>query len=327
MRRPTTAPTRIAIACQGGGSHTAFTAGALRELLLPGRLAGYELVGLSGTSGGAVCAALAWAGLVTEGAESARERLAGFWSDLAAAAPWDAVLNNWAVWAAGFPVTVDVSPYAYSPAAQPTLERLLRRHLRLEEVPDDPGRRRRPALFVGAADVLNGGGTAFRGETLALEEVIASAAVPPLFQAVRADGRLWWDGLYSQNPPVRELFDLDTKPQEIWVVRINPSGCEAEPVSSAGIRDRRNQMAGNLPLDHELYLIDKINRLRAEFPVLATRYDPVTVREIALDIALDYPSKLDRSPALLQRLMARGAEKAEAFLSDVSLRVVPPAGR
>jgi NTE family protein len=45
---------RVAIACQGGGSHTAFTAGVLRRLLRAEELAGYEVVGLSGTSGGAV---------------------------------------------------------------------------------------------------------------------------------------------------------------------------------------------------------------------------------------------------------------------------------
>ena len=55
---------RVAIACQGGGSHTAFTAGVLERLLQPERLEEYEVVGLSGTSGGAVCATLAWVALV-----------------------------------------------------------------------------------------------------------------------------------------------------------------------------------------------------------------------------------------------------------------------
>ena len=49
---------RVAIACQGGGSHTAFTAGMLKRLLLEGREE-HEIVALSGTSGGAVCALLA----------------------------------------------------------------------------------------------------------------------------------------------------------------------------------------------------------------------------------------------------------------------------
>jgi NTE family protein len=51
---------RVAIACQGGGSHTAFTAGVLKGLLLSGRLQEHEVVALSGTSDGAVCALLAW---------------------------------------------------------------------------------------------------------------------------------------------------------------------------------------------------------------------------------------------------------------------------
>ena len=45
---------RVAIACQGGGSHTAFTAGALKKLLKEKGTEGheeYEIVALSGTSG------------------------------------------------------------------------------------------------------------------------------------------------------------------------------------------------------------------------------------------------------------------------------------
>ena len=52
----------VAIACQGGGSHTAFTCGALQCLLADGN---HRIVALSGTSGGAVCALLARYGLLT----------------------------------------------------------------------------------------------------------------------------------------------------------------------------------------------------------------------------------------------------------------------
>src|SRR5918997_402729 len=54
---------RIAIACQGGGSHTAFTAGALKKLLTE-KPDEYNVVALSGTSGGAICALLAWYALI-----------------------------------------------------------------------------------------------------------------------------------------------------------------------------------------------------------------------------------------------------------------------
>jgi NTE family protein len=56
--------TKVAIACQGGGSQTAFTAGALRRILRDPELdRSYELVALSGTSGGGpvLPACLVWA--------------------------------------------------------------------------------------------------------------------------------------------------------------------------------------------------------------------------------------------------------------------------
>ena len=52
---------RIAIACQGGGSQCAFVAGALKTLFAQGVQNRFKIVGLSGTSGGALTAALAWA--------------------------------------------------------------------------------------------------------------------------------------------------------------------------------------------------------------------------------------------------------------------------
>ena len=48
-------PIRVAIACQGGGSHTAFTAGVLSRLFEADVTSKYKIVGLSGTSGGAIC--------------------------------------------------------------------------------------------------------------------------------------------------------------------------------------------------------------------------------------------------------------------------------
>ena len=66
---------RVAIACQDGGSHTAFAAGVLRGLLRPEWLRGHELVAISGTSGGAVCALLAWHHLLKGDAAGAAKDL------------------------------------------------------------------------------------------------------------------------------------------------------------------------------------------------------------------------------------------------------------
>lgn len=84
----------IAIACQGGGSHAAFTAGVLPALMQQcdnlrlaqsgsvARSAGQVpvLVGLSGTSGGAISALLGWFGFITGGAPEAQRLLEQFWA-------------------------------------------------------------------------------------------------------------------------------------------------------------------------------------------------------------------------------------------------------
>ena len=67
---------RVAIACQGGGSHTAFTAGTLKKMLEEGHER-YDFVAFSGTSGGAVCALLAWYALIEHSKGEAGAREAG----------------------------------------------------------------------------------------------------------------------------------------------------------------------------------------------------------------------------------------------------------
>jgi NTE family protein len=59
--------------------------------------------------------------------------------------------------------------------------------------------------------------------------------------------------------------------------------------------------------------------LRRAYPALAERYQEIKVRVVELGIeALDQPSKLDRSRELIQRLMHRGAERAEWFFDERS---------
>ncbi len=61
-------PKSIAIACQGGGSHTVFAAGVLQAILSDNiDNDAFEIVALSGTSGGAICSLLAWYGLLRDG--------------------------------------------------------------------------------------------------------------------------------------------------------------------------------------------------------------------------------------------------------------------
>jgi NTE family protein len=84
---------RVAIACQGGGSQTAFTAGVLRGLFEAGAHEEFDIVGISGTSGGAICATLAWVSLV-QGDAQPWQRLYDFWDDNAAKSPTERAFNE-----------------------------------------------------------------------------------------------------------------------------------------------------------------------------------------------------------------------------------------
>ena len=46
-------------------------------------------------------------------------------------------------------------------------------------------------------------------------------------EAEEVDGGYYWDGTYSQNPPVREFLAgvrKEATPDELWILRINPAG-------------------------------------------------------------------------------------------------------
>jgi NTE family protein len=306
---------RVAIACQGGGSHAAFAAGVLVKLLSARWRERFELVALSGTSGGAICASLVWRGLVSKGPTQAVERLLGFWRDVEVHDLADAISNFWGVWLSRLPVSVDVNPYLFEPTAEPTLRRLLHTHLDLEHLDGD---RSCPKLLIGATDVLHGNRVIFTGEDLTYDGVIASAAVPPLFRAVKAGQYLCWDGLFTTNPPVREFTDLNPPPDEIWLVQINPQSRSDEPRTLQEITDRRNELSGNLSLGQELFFVQKINELLEAHAELGHKYKPIQIRVVELGGELDYPSKLDRSPAFIEDLIQRGHERAEAFFDERS---------
>ncbi len=306
----------VAIACQGGGSHTAFTGGVLQRLLADGN---HRIVALSGTSGGAVCALLAWYGLLTGGAAEAGRLLTGFWEATAATTLSGKAANAWLVGLArleGLVTLPTVSPYAYPDIAGAAFTDLLTRHVdvdRLARLQQSPPADQ-PLLLVGAADVLTGDFKAFssRRREITVNAVLASAAVPLLFRAVEEEGRYYWDGLFSQNPPVRELPHAG--PEEIWVIRINPRGRPTEPKTVGDIADRRNELAGNLSLEQELFFIRKVNEWADR---LGEPYRRIEIREIALDLDLDLASKLDRSPAFIRRLFDAGREQADDFLAGL----------
>jgi NTE family protein len=350
---------RIAIACQGGGSQCAFVAGALKALFAQDVHRRFEIVGLSGTSGGALTAALAWFGLLeqAQGDRAAIEdRIIACWKDLSAQTPAEVALDGAAIellrlTERGLLPTVARSPSSlgfrlWSGAAARFIGRpeftdlraLILRHLDFQALPSlvAPAS---PVLLAGAGDVLEGTIKIFSSvnSEISAESLLASAAVPTLFPAAWVGGHAYWDGIFASNPPViaflqQRYMGKGKVPEEIWIVQVNPTQIDAVPQTAADISDRRNHLAGNLSLRHELQLIEMVNFLlhegaltegfRARFGLDTA--EAITVRFIrmspSLQRGLDYPSKLSRQPGHIDRLIADGEAQASAFLAELPER-------
>ncbi|SDK05628.1 patatin-like phospholipase family protein [Natronorubrum texcoconense] len=314
-------PTPVAIACQGGGSHTAFTAGVLDRLLSdPVLEREIDIVGFSGTSGGAVCALLAWYGREHPDHEP-DELLADYWADLAAEGPIDRTANSAIRWTSqlermGVPLP-DVSPY-HSPAAywgKREFLDLLERHVDFEAIPQLLDGTE-PALLISAIDVLTGQFKLFREDELSPEAILASAAIPYAFKAVEVDGSYYWDGLFSKNPPVKDFVtNRETPdPDEVWIVKINPERRDRVPKSSDGIADRRNELSGNKSLNAEVSFVEHINDW-IEAGYLPEKFTHTEIERIRFGRSdLGWRTKLERSPEFVESLYADGEDAAEAFL-------------
>ena len=330
---------RVVVACQGGGSQTAFTAGVLTELLADRSV---EIRALSGTSGGAVCALLAWYGLLTHRPEDGIRRLEDFWEDNTTHGFYENLLQAVTVASirtvAELGITVEFSPYNIPFDARQQFLQLLERHIPFDDIRPDELDPAGPRLLVGATDVRSGRFRVFRShvvngypaDRISGTVILASSAVPTLFRAVRVGEDVYWDGVYAQNPPIRELVDAGRSvastgtdgppPEELWVIQIDPDRRSGVPMAVDAIRDRRTELSANISYQQEIFAIGHVNKLIQERLLTAralARYRPIKVRVITMSDAvasgLDWESKLVRSPGFINRLFAHGKERARLF--------------
>jgi NTE family protein len=117
---PERAPVEVDLALQGGGAHGAFTWGVLDRLLEEPWL---SIVGISGTSAGAMNAAVMVAAHAAGGASLARASLDSFWrrvSDSARMSPFqrgplDILLGRWTLDHSPMFIAMDLASRLFSP--------------------------------------------------------------------------------------------------------------------------------------------------------------------------------------------------------------------
>jgi NTE family protein len=179
-----------------------------------------------------------------------------------------------------------------------------------------------PELHIGTVDVNGGEFETFGAEEVTPDVMLASMALPEMFHAVELDkedhGHAHWDGLFSQNPPIHELMQVSAakKPDELWVLQINPQEREDVPTSLSDIADRRNELSGNLSMNQELRFVEQVNSWLERGHLPEEHFSYTDVHRIGLGRSYELSSKLDRSPRFVRQLLRLGERRASEFLDS-----------
>jgi NTE family protein len=281
----------VALALQGGGAHGAFVWGVLDQFLEDGRLA---IEAISATSAGAMNAVVLADGLARAGPEGARATLAQFWEEVSRTAqrlgtilsPADAVVR-----ACGLPPDFYPSFLAFHAVAQlmpPDLVNPLNLNpLRdiLAKVIDFERLNRAPQgikLFLNSTNVRTGKIKVFETPAITADAVLASACLPPYFQAVEIDGEHYWDGGYMGNPALFPLIYREGS-RDVIVVHVNPIERPDVPKAAADIMHRVNEISFNSSLMREMRAVAFVTRLIDEHELDAAKYHRMLIHWLGND--------------------------------------------
>lgn len=317
-------PKKIELALQGGGSHGAYTWGVLDRLLEDDRIV---VASISGTSAGAMNAAVVADGLDRCGRDGARKALNHFWTGVSRAArfspfqrtPLDWFLGRWSLDASPGYHFFDFlsrawSPYVLNPLNLNPLRDLIASLVDFDHVRHAEGIK----IFVTATNVRTGKPRIFQRHELTADMIMASACLPFVFQAVEIDGEAYWDGGYIGNPLLAPLV-ADPASRDILIVQINPVYREDIPRQAVDIYNRINEISFNAALIKELRGIAYLKRFINAANLEQERYKDVFFHRINADselLPLGASSKLNGEWAFVKHLHDVGYRTTSAWLEN-----------
>ncbi|MFY9969810.1 MAG: patatin-like phospholipase family protein [Roseiarcus sp.] len=314
------APVLVDIALQGGGSHGAFSWGVLDRLLEEPWL---RIDGISGTSAGAMNAAVLVHGHQKGGVAGAREALEAFWRRVSEAArfspfqrgPLDILLGRWTLDSSPIYVVMDlmsrlVSPYDLNPGGANPLRDILAEQIDFHVLAQSPIN-----LFVTATNVRTGRGKVFKNADITPDVLLASACLPTMFQAIEIDGEAYWDGGYSGNPTLSTLV-RECKSQDTILIPINPIERVPTPRSASEILNRLNEVSFNAVVLKELKMMALLRKVADPGDGEGKLWANMRVHLVRNDIMteLGASSKLNAEWAFFEYLHKEGRKAAQTFL-------------
>jgi NTE family protein len=318
-------PVLVDFALQGGGAHGAFTWGVLDRLLEEPWL---EIDGISGTSAGAMNAAVLVHGYQKGGAAGAREALETFWRRVSEAArfspfrrgPLDVLLGRWTLDSSPIYVAMDLmsrlfSPYDLNPKGSNPLREILADLIDFELLAQAPIH-----LFVTATDVRTGRGKVFKNNAITPDVLLASACLPTMFQAIEIDGEAYWDGGYSGNPTLSTLV-RECKSHDTILIPINPIQRDSAPRTATEILNRLNEVSFNAVVLKELRMMALLRQVADPGNGEGALWASMRIHFVRNDIMteLGASSKLNAEWAFFSYLRDEGRKSAQSFLETHAL--------
>lgn len=217
---------KVILALQGGGVYGAFTWGVLERLLEDERI---EIVGVTGSSIGAINAAALVYGLDTNGREGAKKTLNDIWTAIEMGDLWDDVS-----WGKPFKKIESIGK-RYLPsltklfskksrlsilalfnnvASRKYAQELYTRRMqdKLSSIIDFErlkNHKKGIPFFINATDILSHEQVIFTRDTISADAIAASCAIPGVFPSVSLHGRTLIDGCLSENPPFSPVKKCD----------------------------------------------------------------------------------------------------------------------
>jgi NTE family protein len=311
----------VDLALQGGGSHGAFTWGVLDRLMEERWL---RIDAISGTSAGAMNAALVADGWTQGGAEGARGTLEAYWRRVSGAAafsplqrsPLDRLMGRWTLDLSPAYVAMDLmartlSPYDLNPLGLNPLRDILAESIDFDRLARAPIK-----VFITATNVRTGLGRIFRNAEITANVLLASACLPTMFQAIEIDGEHYWDGGYAGNPTLTPLV-RESDAHDTILVQINPRERPGPPRTANDILNRLNEISFNSPLMKELRMIALLRQVADPGHGEGARWAGMRIHRIMSDKLADFgaSSKLNAEWEFVSLLKDEGRKSADAFLA------------
>ena len=315
-------PVLVDLALQGGGSHGAFTWGVLDRLLEEPWI---RIEAISGTSAGAMNAAVLADGWSMGGADGARAALDAYWRRVSRAAafsplqrsPLERMMGRWTLDASPVYLAMDLmsrvfSPYDLNPTGFNPLRQVLAESIDFERLATSPIK-----LFITATNVHTGRGRIFRNGQITPEVLLASACLPTMFRAVEIDGEPYWDGGFAGNPTITPLV-RESDAHDTILVQINPRERRNTPKTAGDILDRLNEISFNAPLLKELRMIALLRQAADPGHGEGARWAGMRTHRIMNDRLAEFgaSSKLNAEWEFLEMLKVEGRKSADEFLTS-----------